>query len=122
MGGATSHTRKDYKTLVEIDDLHSELTSDWYSTSLSRTRVVPQDISTTITLTPDAAANTFGAWTEVIPANLIPFDYTIHSFQTEGVGGADSFFIQFAINAVPAGNQYLGEKRFTLGAAGRARL
>jgi len=122
MGDATSHTKKDYETLVEIDDLHTEVIDEWYSAELSRTRVYPQDISTVILLTPDAVANTFGNWTLVIPANLIPFDYTIHSFQSEGVGGADSFFVQFALNAAPAGNQYLGEKRFTLGAAGRARL
>jgi len=122
MGGATSHTKKDAETLVEIDDLHSEVTADWYSSSLSRTRVYPQDITQVILLTPDAAANTFGAWTLVIPANLIPFDYNVHSFQTAGVGGADSFFVEMALNAAPAGNQYLGEKRFTLGAAGRARL
>ena len=119
---ATSHTKKDAETLVDLDDLHSEVTSDWYSSELSRTRVYPQNIAASITLTPNAASNVFGAWTLVIPANLIPFDFTIHSFQTEGVGGADSFFVQFAISAAPAGNQYLGEKRFTLGAAGRARL
>ena len=73
---------------------------------LSRTRVYPQDISTSITLTPNAVANTFGAWTEVIPANLIPFDYVLKSLGVLSVGGADTFFVQLAINAAPAGNQY----------------
>jgi len=89
---------------------------------MSRTRVYPQDISAPITLTPNAAVNTFGNWTLIIPAGTIPFNYHIHSLQTMGAPGADSFFIQLAINANPAGNQYLGEKAFALGAAGRARV
>lgn len=122
MGGATSHTKKDYETLQSLDDTHAEIIDFWYSSDLSRTRVYPQSISTTITLPTSGVIDTFGAWTQIIPTNLIPFDYTIHSLQTEAVSTADSFFIQLAISTTPAGNQYLGEKRFIIGAAGRARL
>ena len=115
MGDATSHTQKDKLT-------REDLAKYWYTGTMSRTRVYPQDISTTVTLTPDAAANTFGNWTLIIPAGTVPFDFIVNSLQTEGVGGADSFFIQLSISPAPSGNQYLGEKRFTLGAAGRARV
>ncbi len=115
MGGATSHTRKDAQTREDIAQF-------WYTEFMSRTRMYPQDIANPITLTPDAAANTFGAWTQIIPANTVPFNFQVHALQTLGAAGADSFFVQFAINAAPAGNQYLGEKSFALGAGGRARV
>ena len=122
MGNATSHTKKDYQTLIDIGATREDVASFWYTEEMSRTRVYPQDISTVITLTPDALANTFGNWTQIIPAGTVPFNYLVHTVQTEGVGGADSFFIQLAISATPSGNQMLGEKRFNLGAAGRARV
>lgn len=104
-----------------IEEMLQALAKFWYSTFLSRTRVYPQDISASITLTP-GASNIFGDWTLIIPANLIPFDFVVHSLQTEGVSGADAFFVQLANNETPTGAQMLGEKRFRLGAAGRARL
>jgi len=122
MGGATSHTKKDYQTLQDIAETRDDIAQFWYTEFQSRTRVYPQDISAPITLTPNAAANTFGAWTQIIPAGTVPFNYHVHTLQTMGASGADSFFIQLAINAAPAGNQYLGEKAFALGAAGRARV
>ena len=115
MGGGTSHTQKDAQTREDIAQF-------WYSEFMSRTRVYPQNIAAPITLTPDAVANTFGAWTQIIPAGTVPFNFKVHALQTMGAAGADSFFIQLAINAAPAGNQYLGEKAFALGAAGRARV
>ncbi len=120
--GGTSHTKKDAETLEDIAETRDDIAQFWYSVNQSRTRVYPQDISTVITLTPDAVANTFGAWTEIIPTGTVTFNYTVHSLQTEGVGGADAFFIQLAISATPTGVQMLGEKRFTLGGAGRARV
>ena len=122
MGGATSHTKKDYQTLQDIAETREDIAKSWYTSEMSRTRVYPQDISTTITLTPNAVANTFGNWTQIIPAGTVPFDYDVNSLQTEGTAGADSFFIQLAISPTPSGNQYLGEKRFTLGVGGRARV
>ena len=122
MGGATSHTKKDYQTLQDIAETRDDVAQFWYTEFQSRTRMYPQDISTPITLTPNAVANVFGAWTQIIPAGTVPFNYHIHSIQTMGVGGADSFFIQLASSATPSGAQILGEKAFALGAAGRARV
>ena len=119
---ATSHTRKDYQTLQDIAETRDDIAAFWYTEFQSRTRVYPQDISTPITLTPNAAVNTFGAWTQIIPAGTVPFPYHVHALQTMGAAGADSFFIQLACNANPAGNQYLGETAFAIGAAGRARV
>jgi len=122
MGGGTSHTRKDYQTLIDIAETREDVAMGFYSLSMSRTRVYPRIPSDAITLTPDAAADTYGAWTEIIPAGTVAFPYKIHILQTEGVGGADTFMVQLAINAAPAGNQYLGERRFNLGAAGRNQV
>ena len=113
--GGTSHTQKDAQTREDIAQF-------WYTEFQSRTRVYPQDISAPITLTPNAASNVFGDWTQIIPADTVPFNYHVHSIQTMGAAGADSFFIQLAINATPSGYQMLGEKAFALGAAGRARV
>ena len=113
--GGTSHTQKDAKTREDIARF-------WYTEFQSRTRVYPQNIAAPITLAPNAAVNTFGDWTQIIPAGTVTFDFHVHTLQTMGAAGADSFFIQLAINAAPAGNQYLGEKAFALGAAGRARV
>ena len=122
MGGATSHTKKDTQSLLDIAETREDIAQFWYSEFQSRTRVYPQDISAPITLTPNAVANTFGNWTQIIPAGTVPFNYHTHSLQTMGTAGLDSFFIQLAINAAPAGNQYLGEKAFALGVGGRARV
>lgn len=113
--GGTSHTQKDAQTREDIAKF-------WFTEFQSRTRVYPQDIANPITLTPNALSNIFGAWTQIIPAGTVPFPYHVHALQTMGVGGADSFFIQLATSATPSGAQMLGEKSFTLGAAGRARV
>ncbi len=115
MGRGTSHTQKDALTREDIARL-------WYTEFMSRTRMYPQDIANPIPLAPDAVANVFGDWTEIIPAGTVPFNFHIHSLQTMGADGAASFFVQLALNAAPAGNQYLGEKAFALGAAGRVRV
>jgi len=122
MGGATSHTKKDAETLEDIAETRDDIAQFWYSEYLSRTRVYPQSLLTVITLPQSGVADTFGAWTQIIPPGTIPFNYHVHSLQTLGATAADTFFIQLAINAAPAGNQYLGEKVFALAAAGRARL
>jgi len=122
MGRATSHTKKDYQTLQDIAETRDDVAQFWYTEFQSRTRVYPQDISAPITLSPNAAVNTFGAWTQIIPAGTVPFSFHVHSLQTMGAGGADSFFVQLAISANPSGTQMLGEKAFALGAAGRARV
>ena len=122
MGGATSHTRKDYQTLQDIAETRDDIAQFWYSEFQSRTRVYPQDITAPITLTPNAVANTFGNWAQIIAAGEVVFNYHVHSLNTMGATGADSFFIQLALNNNPNGAQYLGEKAFALAAAGRARV
>ncbi|GAG83381.1 unnamed protein product [marine sediment metagenome] len=122
MGNATSHTKKDAETLIDVAETRDDIAQFWYSEFMSRTRVYPQNIAVPITLTPDAVANTFGAWIQIIPAGLIPFTFHVHGLQTMGTSGADSFFIQLATSATPTGSQMLGEKSFALGAGGRARV
>ena len=122
MGQIRRSTRKDYQTLKDIAATRDDIAQFWYTEFMSRTRVYPQNIAVPITLTPNAAANTFGAWTQIIPAGTVPFTFQVNSLQTMGAGGADSFFVQLAMNATPSAFQMLGEKAFALGAAGRARV
>ena len=121
MGGATSHTRKDYQTLIDIeasrvaeqDDLGA-IEHHWHS----RWRVYPQDVTSSITLAAAAVANTFGNWTLIIPLNTIPFDFDIVGIVVEEADTTlTTYFIQLGyntINAVPGTNREMGERRFRI--------
>ncbi len=58
---ATSHTTNP-RVLAGIIETREDVAQFWYSLDQSRTRVYPQNIANTITLTPNAASNIFGAW------------------------------------------------------------
>jgi len=83
----------------------------------SRTRVYPQDVSSAITLTANAAVNTFGNWVEIIPLNTIPFEYEIVGLIIEAVSAATTYLIQLGYSttaAEPAANDEAGERRIRL--------
>jgi len=83
----------------------------------TRTRVYPQDVGAAITLTANAAANTFGNWVEVVPLNTIPFDYEIVGLIIEAVSAATTYLIQLGYSttaAEPAANDEAGERRIKL--------
>ncbi len=84
----------------------------------SRTRVYPQDVTATITLTANAAANTFGSWTQIVPINTIDFMYMITGFVMEAVNAATTYFIQLGYSILdgsdPTTAQILGERRILL--------
>ena len=80
----------------------------------SRWRVYPQDITVDITLTADAAANTFGSWTEIIPLNTVPFDYDVIGLVVESVSAATKYHIQLGYStdaSDPPANNESGERR-----------
>ena len=81
----------------------------------SRTRVYPQDVGVTITLAADAAANTFGSWTQIIPINTVDFEHMVEGVHIEAVDGATTYFIQVGYSITdgddPTTAQILGERR-----------
>jgi len=83
----------------------------------SRYRVYPQNISNTITLAAAAPANTFGAWTQIIPLNTIPFIIMVVGIVVEAADAATAYLIQIGYNTVdsdPGANMILGERRLRL--------
>ena len=118
MGGATSHTQKDRRTLEELDQVLQDISEFAHGDLESRIRVYPRTPGATVRLTPDAAADTWGAWTEIIPAGTIRFPFHIVGVLIEDQLAADTWIGQFACHVPPAGHQYVGEWRLKLGALG----
>ena len=81
----------------------------------SRTRTYPQDVGATITLAANAAANTFGSWTEIIPIDTVDFMYMAVGLIIEAVDAATTYFIQLGYSIVagtdPTTAQIIGERR-----------
>ncbi|GAI05331.1 unnamed protein product [marine sediment metagenome] len=84
----------------------------------SRCRVYPQDVGATITLAANAAANTFGNWTEIIPIDTVGFEYEVVGLVIEAANAATTYFIQLGFSTVggsdPTTAQVLGERRLLL--------
>ena len=82
----------------------------------SRARVYPQVPSASITLTTHADADTFGAWTQVVPINTIDFDYSPVGVMVESSDAIDVYMIQFGFSLIdgtePVTAQIVGEQRF----------
>ena len=110
---STSHTRKDYHVLVDLETAREDL-ANFELSVCGRLRVYPRLPSETITLTTDAAADIYGDWTEVIPANLIPFVFTILGVIIETASASGIYVIQFAdcaAGTLPGVNEEQGEVR-----------
>lgn len=105
-------------------DLEGKVVDTLYNESIifhhfhSRTRVYPQDVTATITLVADAAANTFGSWTQITPINTIDFMYMVTGFVVEAVNAATTYFVQLGYSILdgsdPTTAQILGERRILL--------
>lgn len=84
----------------------------------SRCRVYPQDVGATITLAANAAANTFGSWTQIVPIGTVGFDYEVVGLVIEAANKATTYFIQLGFSTValtdPTTAQILGERRILL--------
>ena len=104
-------------TKVNVDDLLGNLAAvEHYDHS--RSRVYPQNVGSTITLAADAAANTFGSWTELVPINTIGFAYDVMGLVIEAVDAATAYFIQLGYSTTagddPTTAQIQGERRFKI--------
>ena len=105
-------------------DLEGKIVDTLYNESVlfhhihSRARVYPQDVTATITLTANAAANTFGSWTQVIPINTVDIMYMVKGLVIEAVNAATTYFIQLGYSILdgsdPTTAQILGERRILL--------
>jgi len=120
MGRATSHTRKDYWTLVELENVLVELTkvlSDIGSLKHfqhSRFRVYPQDVGATVQLTSAAVADTFGDWVKILPENTIPFSFHVVGLVVEELNSTTTYHIQIGYNpgaGEPGEDMEMGERR-----------
>ncbi|GAI01561.1 unnamed protein product, partial [marine sediment metagenome] len=135
MVSATSHTRKDYQTLQELETVLSKLNQTLNDIEASRVaeqddigaidhhwhsrwRVYPQDVQLSITLAAAAAADTFGDWVLIIPLNTVPFDFDIIGIVVETANtNLTTYFAQLGyntINAEPGANMEMGERRFRI--------
>ena len=109
---ATSHTRKDRRTLEDLGIVHFRDHSRW--------RVYPQDVTLAPTLTAAGAADTFGGWAEIIPLNIIPFPFHVIGFCVCEVSAVGNYHIQLGhntINADPGTNMEMGERRIRMATA-----
>ena len=84
----------------------------------SRFRTYPQDVGATIILAAAEAANTFGAWTQIVPVNTIDFKYMVIGLFIEAVDAATTYFFQLGYSIVdgsdPTTAQMIGERRIKL--------
>lgn len=100
-----------------VDDTIANLAAVFHHIH-SRTRAYPQDVTATITLAADAPANTFGAWTQIIPINTVDFEYMCEGVIIEAVDAATTYLIQLGYSITdgddPTTAQILGERRIRL--------
>lgn len=104
-------------TKVNVDDLLANISVLQHHIH-SRTRVYPQNVGSTVTLTADAAANTFGGWIEIVPIDTIGFEYMVIGLVIEAANRATTYLVQLGFSIVddtdPVATQILGERRFLL--------
>ena len=103
----TSHTQKDYLARQDLGSFELSI--------CGRYRVYPQEPSQTVTLNTGAGADQWGAWTEIIPANIIPFDYNIVGILIETISATGIYQVQIgdcAAGSTPVTNEIQGEVRF----------
>ena len=102
----------------DVDDLLSNMAAVAHHVD-SRARVYPQDTQVTITLTAsNAAPDTYGNWTPIVPIDIIGFDYKAEGVQVEQAGAAATYCIQLGYSIVdgsdPTTAQIMGERRIVM--------
>jgi len=107
---ATSHTKGDENSSKDIGNVD-------YQLAHARIRIYPREPSDVVRLTPSVVADTYGAWTEIVPAGMVSFPWHMVGVLVENQQGADTYMIQFSKNNPPANDgDILGELRIKLGA------
>jgi len=111
---ATSHTRKDSGVLAETDRIRND--AAYFELSIcGRHRVYPRLPSQTIVISTGAGANQWGAWTEIVPANVVPFTFNVIGLLIEQLSATGIYHIQVgdcASGSTPGANDVQGEIRF----------
>jgi len=128
MGSATSHTKKDCQTIINIESSRIAEQDDiavidhhWHS----RWRVYPQDVGTTAQIQAAASANVFGVWAQIIPENTIPFEFEVEGIVVEELSATTTYHIQigYGIGASQPGvNMEMGERRMRFATVPVARI
>ena len=103
---------------ASVDELLANLASVAYHEH-SRSRVYPQDTQLTISLIcGTAAADTWGAWTEIVPINTIAFCYEPVGIMIEETTAVATYCIQLGYSILdgsdPTTAQIMGERRIRL--------
>ncbi len=83
----------------------------------SRWRVYPQVVSDTSHLVAGTPANTFGDWVQIVPIDIVPFDFDVIGIVAEVVDAETTYHIQlgYSLTAAPPGANYeAGERRFRI--------
>lgn len=84
----------------------------------ARSRVYPQVAGSTVTLISDGVANAWGPWTEIIPVNIVDFEYKVAGLSIYGVDVASDYFIQLGYSLTfddePTTAQILGERELRI--------
>jgi len=101
----------------DVDDLLSNVAATAHHVD-SRTRVYPQDVRNTISLTCAGVANTFGAWTQIVPIDTIGFCYKVVGVVVEETDAIATYCIQLGYSTDagtdPTTAQIMGERRLRL--------
>ena len=99
------------QVLAGIDDVDSDVVLvDQHSHARIRTYPRTTAAALLVNLT-DGGANTFGAWTNILPIGTVTMPFYISGFDVE-VAPADTYMIQFASAAAPTDAEIIGEGRF----------
>lgn len=134
----TSHTRKDYWTLVELENVLVELEKvlvelenvlsdigvlEHYDHA--RWFVYPQDVGVTVQLQAADVADTFGDWVKILPENIIPFKFQVVGIVIEEISDTTTYHIQLGQNPgadEPGENMELGERRMRFAEAPASKV
>ena len=96
----------------KVTAIHSDVTLFAHEADHSRLRVYPREITSELTLTAPSFADTYSAWSQLIPVNTVTMDYVIAGILIENWSAKDYFMIQLARNSSPTGSEYICELRF----------
>ena len=116
MGDSTSHTTGVPTVYSSYSDQGIREDIGKFELSIcGRYRVYPLEPSQTITLNTGAGADQWGNWTEIVPANTIPFVSTIPGLLIETISATGIHHLQIGdsnAGATPGTNDVQGEVRF----------
>ncbi|MCJ7633644.1 hypothetical protein MUP77_14800, partial [Candidatus Bathyarchaeota archaeon] len=95
MGDSTSHTTGPPTVYSPYSDQGVREDIGKFELSIcGRYRVYPQEPSQTVTLNTGANPDEWGNWTEIVPANIVPFVFTIPGCLIEAMSATGRHHVQ----------------------------